>query len=96
MKTVASITCLRRAGGNNELAEMVGSLHDRLARFMVMRRAGKTMEITHEKIIEALRAQDVESARQTLLDDIDRAHEAILDSMSWKVTPNPGICKSIE
>lgn len=72
---------LAKAGGNNELAELVGSLHDRLARFMVMRRAGKTMEITHEKIIEALKAQDVEAARQTLLDDIDRAHEAILDSI---------------
>jgi DNA-binding GntR family transcriptional regulator len=72
---------LAKAGGNNELAEMVASLHDRLARFMVMRRAGKTMENTHEKIIEALRTQDVESARQTLLDDIDRAHEAILDSV---------------
>ena len=33
---------LARASGNQELAEMVGSLHDRLARFMVMRRAGKT------------------------------------------------------
>lgn len=72
---------LARASGNNELAELVGSLHDRLARFMVMRRAGKTMENTHEKIIEALQAQDVEAARQTLLDDIDRAHEAILDSV---------------
>jgi GntR family transcriptional regulator, rspAB operon transcriptional repressor len=72
---------LAKAGGNNELAELVGSLHDRLARFMVMRRAGKTMETTHERIIEALKTQDVETARQVLLDDIDRAHEAILDSV---------------
>jgi DNA-binding GntR family transcriptional regulator len=72
---------LAKASGNKELAELVGSLHDRLARFMVMRRAGKTMESTHEMIIEALRAQDVEAARQSLLDDIDRAHEAILDSV---------------
>lgn len=72
---------LAKASGNNELAELVGSLHDRLARFMVMRRAGKSMEITHEMIIEALKIQDVESARQALLDDIDRAHEAILDSV---------------
>lgn len=72
---------LAKASGNQELAELVGSLHDRLARFMVMRRAGKTMESTHEKILEALKAQDVEAARQTLLDDIDRAHEAILDSV---------------
>lgn len=72
---------LAKASGNNELAEMVRGLHDRLARFMVMRQAGKSMEITHEKILEALRAQDVEAARHTLLDDIDRAHEAILDSV---------------
>jgi GntR family transcriptional regulator, rspAB operon transcriptional repressor len=70
---------LAKASGNQELADLVGSLHDRLARFMVMRRAGKTMETTHEKILEALHAQDVEAARQSLLDDIDRAHEAILD-----------------
>ena len=60
---------LAKAGGSNELADLVGSLRDRLARFMVMRRAGKTMELTHEKIIEALKAQDVEAARQSLLDD---------------------------
>jgi len=72
---------LAKASGNNELADMVKGLHDRLARFMVMRRAGKSMEITHEKILEALRAQDLEAARQSLLDDIDRAHEAILDSV---------------
>ncbi len=68
-----------KASGNNELAELVGKLHDQLARFMVMRRAGKTMEVTHERIVRALEAHDVEAARQALLDDIDRAHEAILD-----------------
>lgn len=70
-----------KASGNNELADMVGRLHDQLARFMVMRRAGKTMEVTHKRIVEALDAHDVEAARQALLDDIDRAHEAILDSV---------------
>jgi DNA-binding GntR family transcriptional regulator len=70
-----------KAGGNNELADLVAKLHDQLARFMVMRRAGKTMEITHKKIIEALKAHDAETARQSLLDDIDRAHEAILDNI---------------
>jgi DNA-binding GntR family transcriptional regulator len=60
---------------------LVGKLHDQLARFMVMRRAGKTMEATHKRIIDALIAHDAESARQALLDDIDRAHEAILDNL---------------
>ncbi len=68
-----------KASGNHELAELVGKLHDQLARFMVMRRAGKTMEVTHERIIRALETHDIEAARQALLDDIDRAHEAILD-----------------
>jgi DNA-binding GntR family transcriptional regulator len=72
---------LAKAGGNNELADLVAKLHDQLARFMVMRRAGKTMEITHKRIVEALKAHDAESARQALLEDIDRAHEAILDNI---------------
>ncbi len=72
---------LAKAGGNNELADLVGKIHDQLARFMVMRRAGKTMEITHKHILDAVTAHDTESARQALLDDIDRAHEAILDNI---------------
>ena len=70
-----------KASGNNELAEMIGKLHDQLARFMVLRRAGKTQESTHKRIIDALGAHDVEATRQALLDDIDRAHEAILDGV---------------
>ena len=72
---------LAKASGNNELAELVAKLHDQLARFMVMRRAGKTMEVTHKRIVDAMEAHEVEAARQALLDDIDRAHEAILDSI---------------
>jgi DNA-binding GntR family transcriptional regulator len=72
---------LAKASGNNELAEMVGRLHDQLARFMVMRRAGKTMEVTHLRIVESLEVHDSETTRQALLEDIDRAHEAILDKI---------------
>jgi DNA-binding GntR family transcriptional regulator len=72
---------LAKASGNNELADQVGKLHDQLARFMVMRRAGKTMENTHKRILDAVIAHDAETARQYLLDDIDRAHEAILDNI---------------
>jgi len=72
---------LAKASGNNELADLVGKMHDQLARFMVMRRAGKTMEVTHRRIVDALKDHDTETARQALLDDIDRAHEAILDNI---------------
>ncbi len=72
---------LGKASGNNELAEMIGSLHDQLARFMVMRRAGPTLEKTHSRIIDAIEAGDLDAARQALLEDIDPAHDAILDDV---------------
>jgi len=58
---------------------MPGRLHDRLARFMVLRHAGKTMERTHARIIEALRACDVAAARQAMLDEINETRKAVLD-----------------
>jgi DNA-binding GntR family transcriptional regulator len=76
------------ASGNHELAEMLGRLHDRLARFMVMRHAGKTMELTHARIIEALRDRDVEGARQALLDEIDRSRDDILDQVLQEEAAN--------
>jgi DNA-binding GntR family transcriptional regulator len=69
------------SSGNQELAEMLGHLHDRLARFMVLRRAGKSQEITHGRIVDALQAHDPELARQALLDDIETAHDEILDEI---------------
>ena len=70
---------IARASGNNELAELVGKMHDKLARFMVLRRAGKTQEVTHKLIVDALEKHDIAKARQALIDDIDNAHETILD-----------------
>jgi DNA-binding GntR family transcriptional regulator len=77
------------ASGNQELAEMIGHLHDRLARFMVTRHAGKSQEISHARVVDALEAHDSEAARQALLDDIDTSRDEILDgvldeaSASW-------------
>jgi len=82
---------LARASGNNELAETVGRLHDRLARFMVLRHAGKTMELTHQRIADALKEHNVEAARQALLDDITDTYDLIMDkviqeeSEAWSV-----------
>jgi len=70
---------IAEASGNRELAETLGRLHDRLARFMVLRGAGKTQEFTHAHVIEALRARDVAAARQAMLDEISETREAILD-----------------
>ena len=72
---------IAKAYGNNELIELVGRLHDRLARFLVMRHAGQTMLDTHKKIIDALEVHDAEAAKEALLDDIERSHESILDKV---------------
>jgi DNA-binding GntR family transcriptional regulator len=94
---------LAEASGNHELADLLGHLHDRLSRFMVLRRAGKSQELTHKRIVEALEHNDLESARQALLDDIDSAREAILDTVmqeesnTWHlIYPKKVLTKSVE
>jgi len=74
------------ASGNQELGDLVGHLHDRLARFMVLRHAGKSQEISHARIVDALESHDVEMARQALLDDIDTSRDAILDGVLEEVS----------
>jgi len=81
-----------QSSGNNELAQLLGRLHDRLARFMVMRHAGEAMVRTHNEIIDALEIHDVDRAREAMLDDIERSHQSILDKVlqqkeieSWPV-----------
>jgi DNA-binding GntR family transcriptional regulator len=73
--------CMAMASGNMELAEVIGHLHDRLARFMVLRHAGKSQEITHARIVDALEEHEVDLARQALLEDIETSRDAILDGV---------------
>ncbi len=80
---------LAQASGNHELADMLGHLHDRLARFMVLRRAGKSQELTHRRVLDALEANDLGSARQALSDDIDTSREAILDKVIQEEADSP-------
>ncbi len=83
---------LARASGNAELADMLVRLHDRLARFMVLRHAGATQHETHAAIVAALRARDVATARQAMLDEVTGSKQAILDRVmegegaSWQIT----------
>jgi DNA-binding GntR family transcriptional regulator len=83
---------LAQASGNETLAELLGGLHDRLARFMVLRHAGRTQEHSHARIITALRGHDVAAARQALMEEIMETREAILDRVvqdegaAWEIT----------
>ena len=70
---------LAEASGNQELANLIGHLMDRLARFMVLRHAGKTMEESHSKIVDALEKHDLEAVRKALVDDIEGTRQAALD-----------------
>ncbi len=82
---------LAKASSNHEIMQLMGRLHDRLAPFMVMRHGGRNQEATHNRIIDALEAHNVDIAREALLDDIERSHESILDKVlqeeadSWHV-----------
>ncbi len=72
---------LAEASGNHELALMLGHLHDRLARFMVMRKGGRSQDVSHAKIVAALEERNVDAARQALLDEIDTSRDMILDGV---------------
>lgn len=72
---------LAQAGGNQELAETLGHLHDRLARFMVLTHSGQTQAATHARLIAALEAHDLPAARQAMIDEVDATRDVILDEV---------------
>jgi DNA-binding GntR family transcriptional regulator len=72
---------IAQASGNQELADALGSLHDRLVRFMVLVRMGETLEPRHAQIIEVLRSRDVEAARQVMLSEVNETRAAILEGV---------------
>jgi DNA-binding GntR family transcriptional regulator len=69
---------IAEASGNQELTETLGSLHDRLLRFMILCREGETLESRHSLIIEALRTGDIEAARKAILAEVNETRETIL------------------
>lgn len=75
------------ASGNLELAEMIGHLHDRLARFMVLRHGGFSQTLTHAKIVAALEDGDIGAVKAALLEDIDASEGAIMDQVLDEIAP---------
>ncbi|MGQ9766201.1 MAG: FCD domain-containing protein, partial [Anaerolineae bacterium] len=82
---------LAKASGKAELEEIFGQIHDRLARFMVLRHAGDVQAESHARIVAALRARDPAAARQALLAEITETRQTILDRLmqdegaSWEI-----------
>ena len=69
------------ASGNLALADALGHLHDRLARFMVVQQIGERQIRMHDQIIKALEEHDLERARQAILNEVNPSQEAILDTV---------------
>jgi DNA-binding GntR family transcriptional regulator len=68
-----------QSSGNQELADSLAHLHDRLARFMVICRAGQKMELTHAQIVKALRAHDGPAARAAMQSELTETRTVILE-----------------
>jgi DNA-binding GntR family transcriptional regulator len=75
---------IAQASGNQELANALGRLHDRLARFYVFVHTGEQVEKRHKHLIEALRMREVEVARQMILDEVRETREITLDHVVQK------------
>ncbi len=61
---------------------IMAHLHDWLAGFLVLRRAGKVQEVSHGRIIETRRAHDAAAARQAMLDELNETRDAILERVT--------------
>lgn len=84
---------LAKASGNDQLAETLGRLHDRLARFMVLRHAGRIQPESHARIVAALRSRDKERAIELTRQELKATRDAILDRVmqeeaaNWRLGP---------
>lgn len=84
---------LAKASGNDQLAEALGRLHDRLARFMVLRHAGRIQAESHARIVAALRSRDKERAVELTRQELNATRDAILDRVmqeeaaNWRLGP---------
>jgi DNA-binding GntR family transcriptional regulator len=75
---------IAQASGNQELANTLGRLHDRLARFFVFVHTGKEMEKRHKRLIEALRTREVEVAKRVILEEVKETQEITLEHIIQK------------
>lgn len=82
---------LARASGNRELSVAVGQIHDRLARFMVIRKGGEILQAAHGQVIERLAEHDVAGARKAIQSEIRASSAAIIervmqaDAENWEL-----------
>ncbi len=80
---------IAQASGNQELAEALGQIHDRLSRFLVFIYNGQEIEDRHQLVIEALRTHDAEKAKQSIISEVNTTQEITMahvmekDGAAW-------------
>ena len=79
---------LARASGNRELSVAVGQIHDRLARFMVIRKGGEILQAAHGQVIERLAEHDVAGARKAIQSEIRASSAAIIERVMQEGSEN--------
>ncbi|MGA6927175.1 MAG: GntR family transcriptional regulator, partial [Desulfosarcina sp.] len=79
---------LAQASGNQELALALRTLHDRLARFMVIRKAGEKLADIHGLLIDRLAARDVAGSKKAILEEVRHSRLAIIDRVTREDSAN--------
>jgi DNA-binding GntR family transcriptional regulator len=72
---------IAKASGNDELANALGRLLDRLTRFMHWSRGGATQEGRHARIVEILRSRDVDAACEAMIAEVTETRNVILENV---------------
>ena len=67
------------ASGNQEIANALMRVQERLSRFLVICGVGDAQHEAHEQIIDALRAHDIETAQRAIRNELKAARETILE-----------------
>lgn len=67
------------ASGNQELAAAINRIHERLARFMVIRHAGATLTEIHDLLLNKLESHDLEGSVAAIRDEMEQTRKAIMD-----------------
>jgi DNA-binding GntR family transcriptional regulator len=82
---------IAQASGNQELAKMVGHIHDKLIRFMAMGHTDESVKQRHARIIEALRTRDPVTARNAIVEELDQTRQVTIERViqeegaSWRL-----------
>jgi len=72
------------ASGNQELADQLAKLHDKLARFFVFVHSAQGVQERHQTLLSALRSHQVEPAREAMLNEITETREITLNNVIEK------------